>query len=207
MKIDRTGQKFGKLTIINDSPNSQILCRCDCGVEELFPRAITKPSYKGRLICSYCKGGICEVCGGRIKYKSGQIPATCSETCSKIRNSEKEKKRYHKIKNTREFKNTRASYLAKLKDRLNADPVLYAAFRTRAKAALAKSRQKPEQIEKSRYNEKKRWQQIKNNDELHEKSILYARKQYDNYSDEDYKRIFNRVRSHTRARKPRSCSE
>ncbi|WP_230085076.1 hypothetical protein [Providencia sp. wls1922] len=207
MKIDRTGQKFGKLTVIADSGNAQLLCRCDCGVEELLPRGITKPSYKGRKMCSYCKGGVCEVCGKRIKYNSGQIPATCSDACAKARNNEREKLRYQAVKNTEAYKNTRSSYLSKLRERLNSDPVLYAAFRERAKSYLKKSRSKPEQIEKAKFIAKARWQRIKNDDALYETSVLYARKQYDNYSDDDYKRIFNRERSHTRARKSRSCLE
>ncbi|MGW1369506.1 hypothetical protein [Providencia hangzhouensis] len=207
MKIDRTGQKFGKLTIIKDSPNSQILCRCDCGVEELFPRTITKPTYKGRLMCSYCKGGICEVCGSRIKYKSGRIPATCSEKCAKIRNSKKEKKRYHSIKHTEEFKKTRTSYLTKLRDRLNSDPALFSAFRERARLALKKCRSSESQIKKEHFNAKKRWQQITSDSALHEQSILYARKQYDTYTDDDYKRIFKRERTHTRKRKSRISLE
>ncbi|HGN3019006.1 TPA: hypothetical protein ACKR4E_006448, partial [Pseudomonas aeruginosa] len=63
------------------------------------------------------------------------------------------------------------------------------------------------QIKKEHYNAKKRWQQIKSNSAIHEQSILYARKQYDTYTDDDYKRIFKRERTHTRRRKSRSCSE
>lgn len=200
---DRTGQKFGNLTIIKDSSNSQILCRCDCGVEELFPRTITKPTYKGRKMCSYCKGGICEVCGARIQYKSGRIPATCSELCSKSRYSEKERLRYQKVKDTDEYKETRTSYLNKLKDKLNSDPDFYRQFRIKANEYLRKSRAKPMQVIKANLIAKERYQAIKNDPASHEQYVLYQRRRYDTLTEEDYKRIFKRIRSHTRTRKSR----
>lgn len=45
-KLDRTGQTFGKLTVLQDSAESdQLLCRCACGREGNYPRTISKSLY------------------------------------------------------------------------------------------------------------------------------------------------------------------
>lgn len=41
--VNRTGQIFGSLLVINDNGTSQLLCRCKCGTEGNYPRTITKP--------------------------------------------------------------------------------------------------------------------------------------------------------------------
>ena len=55
-KIDLTGQKFGKLTVLSEHPerkNKKIywLCKCDCGVEKLIAGADLK---SGRTISCGC---------------------------------------------------------------------------------------------------------------------------------------------------------
>ena len=55
-KLDLTGQKFGKLTVLSEHPerkNKKIywLCKCDCGVEKLIAGADLK---SGRTISCGC---------------------------------------------------------------------------------------------------------------------------------------------------------
>lgn len=59
--------------------------------------------------------GVCEMCGKTIPgFKPGQRSKTCSDECRRARNNAKEKARYEQVKNTPDWKTTRAAYLERL---------------------------------------------------------------------------------------------
>lgn len=200
--IDRTGQQFGQLTVIKDDGNSQFFCRCSCGEEELFPRSITKPTYKGRLMCSYCRGSVCVICGCRIKYKSGRMAITCSDKHAKQYANEKESARYHRVKHTAEYKKTRAEYIDKLKKRFEENPALYIAYRIKRRASLKKYRSKPGFNQRRNEQIKQFMIELRKDPERYEIFKMKGRRWYQSLTDDDYYKFFGRVRSETRKRKP-----
>ncbi len=200
--IDRTGQQFGQLTILKDGGNAQFLCRCSCNEEELFPRAITKPSYKGRLMCSYCRGSICVICGARIKYISGRQALTCSDKHARQYASEKETARYHRVKHTDEYKKTRAEYFKKLKKRFEENPALYIAYRIKRRASIKKYRSKPEFNQRRNEQIRQFMIELRKDPSRYEIFKMKARKWYQSLTDDEYQKAFGRVRSQIRKRKP-----
>lgn len=141
---DKIGQKFGSLTVIDYPPsrNSPIKCRCDCGDERTYPKDILKPSYKAPRMCPMCAGHDCEICGKRVAYKGRRISATCSDACSKIRASNREKSRYQKIKSTQKFKESYAKKYAAHKAKMQTDVEYAKNFRAKAALQVAKFKMK-----------------------------------------------------------------
>ncbi len=81
----------------------------------------------------------CPVCGQPIPERPrgsrhGHPPKTCSEACRKIRASQREKARYHKVKDSEAWKSVRRNYLEKLRAKLAADPEFAALFKAEAAA-------------------------------------------------------------------------
>lgn len=116
------------------------MCECACGRLQLFPRAITKPTYRGRKCCDYCRGSICVICGERILQTSGRVAKTCCPEHAGKYASKKEKKRYQKIKHSASFLITRAIYIGKLKRRYSLEPGLYLTHSYKHRLSLHKHR-------------------------------------------------------------------
>lgn len=79
----------------------------------------------------------CPICGQPIPERPrgsrhGLPPKTCSEACRRKRASLRELERYARVKNTEAWKETRAAYIVKLKDRLARDPEFAMIFRAEA---------------------------------------------------------------------------
>lgn len=203
--IDKAGQKFGNLTVVSDGGNSQILCLCDCGREQLFPRAVTKPTYRGRRMCNYCRGADCVICGKRIPQTTGRVAITCSPEHARQHATNKEKARYQRIKGSGLFKSTRAAYLNKMKERFESEPGFYMVFRMRHAACLRKWREQMPAERRgkhlARQNELRRqWLT-----ELRADPVRYQqfreryRVWYASLLDEDYSRIFGRERKYRKS--------
>ena len=207
MTTDRAGEMFGKLTITDDLGGDGLLCRCKCGREGVYPRAITKPSYRGPRACPWCLGSPCEECGTIIPNK-GRMPAkTCSDSCRAARANRREKERYQRIKDTPEFKESRADYLNRLKEAMAADPELAVSIkkdRNRAKREWRDRQLKdPEKrvdfIVSHRKQERRRLERIRSNPELHAEYVKRQREWYSSLSPEDYQRIYAEAKN----KKPR----
>lgn len=85
---------------------------------------------------------ICEWCGNIIGTDRGRAAKTCCPECQRDRNNDKEKKRYYKVKDTPEWKGTRASYVEVLKTRAATDVEFAAKTRQARIGALARWRAK-----------------------------------------------------------------
>ncbi len=207
MPIDRTGQTFGQLTVLQDSADSdQLICRCKCGREGLYPRTISKPSYKGRLMCAWCAGSPCVICGNIIPAKPGHPAATCSDTCAADHIKRRGRDYYERVKGSERWRNIRVAYLAHIANRVQADPD-FAARRAQAqRAAVQRHRAKltPTQqsvrLEKGRQAARKALEQIRQCGG-YAAYLAKHRKWYAALSDEDYQRIYHRPRGSTRKRK------
>lgn len=195
---DRTGQTAGKLTVLKDSGGSQIQCRCECGREGMYPRAIFKPSYRGPKACPWCLGSPCEECGTIIPHK-GRMPAkTCSKACRVARNNRREKERYQLVKDTEHFRAVRAAYLERLSEAMEADPELSKSLKKAQREAVRRwrHRQMADPALRERYLAKHREREAERLRKIQAEPTSYAahlKKQRDWYrslSDEDYRRIF-----------------
>ena len=204
---DITGLKVGSLTIISDTGSSQVKCRCDCGREQLFPRAITKPSYRGRKMCDYCRGSDCVICGKRIPQTTGRVAVTCCKEHARQYASEKEKARYQKIKDTDHFKETRKKYLDKQKERFKNEPGYYMALRARQAMYLKWYRQimppaqRKEYLAKNRENRNRWIEQLRSDPARYEEFKKKQRDWYQSLTDEEYFNFYGRKRTQIRKRK------
>ena len=193
--IDRINHEVGDLVCIRDDKAAQILCRCKCGRENLYPRTIFKSTYRGPTACKYCRSHPCEICSEPV-FKTNSF--TCSDACKKERNNRKEKERYQMVKDTVDFKVTRQEYLSSLKLRLEADPEFRSFFLERHRENLKKNRIKlsedPEKLEqyrqKYRERERKRLVEIRADDAQWEEYKTKQREWYHSLSYEDYLRLF-----------------
>ncbi|MDN3525620.1 hypothetical protein QWY79_10125 [Halomonas sabkhae] len=195
---DRTGRTFGKLTVIADHGGAQLQCRCECGLEGSYPRAITKPSYRGPKSCPWCLGSPCEECGKIIPHK-GRMPAkTCSEVCRSVRAARRERERYDQIKDTDDFKAKRADYLRRLDATMAADPELAESVRETRRQAVRDWRERqlanPELRGKYRMRaqqaEQRRLERIHSDPDAHAEHLRRQRAWYHALSDDEYRRIF-----------------
>lgn len=85
----------------------------------------------------------CVWCGQNIpssRRGHGSPPKTCSEKCRRLRASALEKTRYQKVKDTERWKEVRANYIERIKERLADDPEYAALFRAYANAQTQKWR-------------------------------------------------------------------
>lgn len=101
---------------------------------------------------------LCEICSAPIPRKPGMPAKTCGTECAAERHRRKERARYHEIKGDAQWKEARAAYIQKLKDRAATDPAFAEKRREQHKRILASYRarlhQNPERLEK--YREKQR---------------------------------------------------
>ena len=164
----------------------------------MYPSAISKPSYRRRLHCEHCAGRPCEVCGVWIKATSGRQSYTCSEKCRKIRNTRRETERYHRVKDSDEWKSVRAAYVATIKARLAADPEFAKSYREslRKRSAEYSYRQKSDPSSCEKYFERRRLvaaakrARVRADPELYARHIAKSRAWYHGLSAEDRERIF-----------------
>lgn len=103
---------------------------------------------------------LCPICGNPIPKRKkgnrhGHPPKTCSEACRKERHRRRERARYHEVKDTSAWRDTRRAYLEKLKARLADDPDFLVIFRARASLAVQKWRARIKKEDPSRYAEMK----------------------------------------------------
>lgn len=208
---NRIGQAFGRLTVIADHGGAQLHCRCECGREGSYPRAITKPSYRGPKACPWCLGSPCEECGTIIPNK-GRMPAkTCSETCHVARANRRERERYDRIKDTGHVRATRAAYLERLANAMDANPELAESIREDHRRAVRawRERQMADPVLRARYleahrqREATRLEHIRSDPEAYTEHLRRQREWYHSLSDEDYHRIFVEGREERTQRKNR----
>ena len=194
---DRTGQAFGKLAVIADG-GGELRCRCQCGREGLYPRAITKPTYRGPLQCPWCCGSPGEECGTVIPFYGRVRAATCSDKCRKARACRIEKERYRRVKDTPEWKATRVAYLERLALRIAEDPELAARLTeaNRQKVRRWRARQNATLEGRRRYREMQRRhnatqaRRLANDPAAYAAKIEKQRAWYRSLSEADYQRIF-----------------
>lgn len=80
-KLDLTGQKYGKLTVLSQAPNigtrTAWLCRCDCGQETVVPTRRLRDGRRTSCGCDMDPPGrpICEIGRASLTYVDG----TCVE--------------------------------------------------------------------------------------------------------------------------------
>lgn len=133
--VDRTGQQFGNLTVLEDSPASgQLRCRCGCGREGLYPRAISKPTYRHRRMCAWCAGSPCVVCGAIVPAKAGRPAATCSPPCAAEHARRRSRAHYQRVKDSDRWQQARAAYLERRRQRAAADPAYAEQLRQQRRA-------------------------------------------------------------------------
>lgn len=90
----------------------------------------------------------CLWCGEKIpegRRGHGHPPKTCSEECRKARAADREKARYARIKDTPEWRDTRAAYIEKLKARVRLDPEFARRIAQQQQAIRDRFREKLEQ--------------------------------------------------------------
>ncbi|SFL33922.1 hypothetical protein [Azotobacter beijerinckii] len=198
-RMDRTGLRFGSLTVLDDSGASdQLRCVCDCGREGLYPRAISKPTYRGPLSCAWCRGSPCEICGEIVPAKGRRQAATCSEPCRAERIKRKGREYYLSVRNTprwlqlyrerctkhrqrmrddpeyaTQFNEANRRRLAAYRARLNLDPARREAMLQRKRAIAARARCK-----------------LQADPAAHEAHKERQRRWYRALSPEDYRRIY-----------------
>lgn len=83
---------------------------------------------------------ICEWCGNFIGAERGPAAKTCSPECQRDRNNAREKKRYQTVKHTQAWKETRADYIERLKERLGNDLEFAERYYAARRVALKKYR-------------------------------------------------------------------
>ncbi|MCG9080356.1 hypothetical protein [Laribacter hongkongensis] len=190
-RIALVGNKYGRLTVIEDSLGTQVACRCDCGTEALYPRLISKPSYRHSRMCKDCLAHPCEVCG-KLVYKSNK--ATCSIECHRERNRQREKQRYERVRHTDGWKKVRADYLARLKTRMDADPEFKARHVEARRLAVRKHflmlRKDADRFAAHLDDKRKREQIRSQSPVIQHRKAVYRTIWYHTMSAEDYQRIF-----------------
>lgn len=140
----------------------------------------------------------CEICGNSIPWAAGHPAKTCGMVCHKIRVSKKEVARYHTIKDSAHYKETRAAYLQQLKKAMDDDPEFAAIQRAHHAATMArfKARTDADPAKRAELLAKKRaWQAaqreaMEQNPEAFEKHKAEARAWYAALSQEDRARIY-----------------
>lgn len=161
----------------------------------------------------------CEWCNGKIpdsRRGHGSPPKTCSEKCRKERASDREKKRYKKVKDTEHWKDVRAAYLTKLKELRAENPEFEAAFKAYARATQKKWIDKlresdPEKfyiIKKRARDERAEWRkELVGNPQAFEEHKRKCREWYAALSAEEKERIYFTPRRKREAAKKKSTSK
>lgn len=103
---------------------------------------------------------LCAICDQPIPERPrgsrhGHPPKTCSDACRKERRRRMEKDRYHAIKHTPAWRETRQTYLAKLRQKLASDPEFAAIFKAQAAAHTNAWRAKLKSTDPERYEQLK----------------------------------------------------
>lgn len=151
----------------------------------------------------------CPICGAPIPERPrgsrhGNPPKTCSEACRRKRASIRERERYARVKDSSAWKETRAAYLVKLKERLARDPEFAVIFRAEAAARkkewAAKIRAtdpaRHEAIKSAKRAERAAWRRALESDpEAWEAHKAKCRAWYASLSEDERDRIFRKPRA------------
>jgi hypothetical protein len=200
MRLDRTGKTFGQLTVLQDSATSdQLVCRCRCGREGLYPRTIGKPTYKGRLMCAWCAGTPCVICDELIPAKPGQRSATCSPACTAEHIKRRGRAWYNRAKNTQHWRDVRTAYLAHIKQRMATEPAFAEQRRAQQRKAVKRHRAKMTPEQRSARLAAGRAAALKALEKVracgnYAAYLARHRQWYASLSDEDYQRLYRRPR-------------
>ncbi|MCD9005209.1 hypothetical protein LDO31_02970 [Luteimonas sp. XNQY3] len=102
----------------------------------------------------------CPICGGPIPERArgsrhGHPPKTCSEACRKVRASRREQERYARVRQSSAWKETRAAYIVKLKQRMDSDPEFALIFRAEAAARTREWNARIRSIDPARHEQMK----------------------------------------------------
>lgn len=204
-RMDRTGMRFGRLTVLEDSPASdQLRCACDCGREGLYPRKISKPSYRGPLSCAWCRGSPCDICGTIIPAKSGQRSATCSPACQAERIKRKGREYYLAVKDTPRWLQQYRERCARHRQRMQDDPEYAARFNAANRRRLAAYRDRINRdpakreavLRRKRAISERARRRLQADPTAHEAHKEKQRRWYRSLSPEDYRRIYVKPRKH-----------
>ncbi|WP_437884632.1 hypothetical protein [Pseudomonas sp. LRF_L74] len=207
-KLNRAGMSFGKLTVLQDSDTSdQLLCQCACGREGNYPRTISKPTYKGRLMCAWCAGSPCVICGTLIPANPGRQAATCSSRCAAEHVKRRGKTYYNSVKDSEHWRAVRAAYLDQLKQRVQSDPGFAHKLAEARRAAVKRYRAKLGAAERARHLAIVRLAARKTLEKIRASGgypayLAKNRAWYAALSDEEYERIYGRKRGSYRRRTP-----
>lgn len=145
------------------------------------------------IFCLWCEK---EIPNSRRGH--GNPPKTCSEKCRKLRAAAREKARYQKVKDTDHWKEVRANYIERIKERLASDPEYAAIFRAYANAQTQKWRAvrdldpvKRAATLKAQRQERAEWRkQLLDTEMAWEAHKFKARRWYHDLSQDDKKRIY-----------------
>ncbi|WP_299314226.1 hypothetical protein [uncultured Halomonas sp.] len=127
------------------------------------------------------------------------MPAkTCSEACRVARASRRERERYERIKDTEHFRATRAAYLERLAQAMDADPELAESIRDDHRRAVRAWRERQmadpalraRYLEAQRKREAKRLEKIRSDPDAYAEHLRKQREWYHSLSGDDYQRIF-----------------
>lgn len=155
----------------------------------------------------------CPICGSPIPERQhgsrhGNPPKTCSDACRIERKRRRERERYHVVKDTDEWRSTRADYLRKLRARLDADPEFAAIFRAEAAARtrdwnvrlLASDPSRIEAMKAEKREERRAWRKkLEADPDAWEAHKARCRAWYAALSAEERDRIFRVPRSSRKA--------
>lgn len=198
-RMDRTGLRFGSLTVLDDSGASdQLRCVCDCGREGLYPRAITKPTYRGPLSCAWCRGSPCEICGEIVPAKGRRQAATCSEPCRAERIKRKGREYYLSVRNTPRWLQLYRERCTKHRQRMRDDPEYAAQFNEANRRRLAAYRarlnldpaRREAMLQRKRAIAARARCKLQADPAAHEAHKERQRRWYRALSPEDYRRIY-----------------
>lgn len=151
----------------------------------------------------------CPICGEPIPEKRGIPAKTCSLPCRDERHRRLERERYYKVKDTEQWKQTRADYIARHRKRLAADPEYAELFRAYARESTRKWKNQVDQDPSRReqmLEYKRQWAVerraiIMSDSKQYEAHKAKMREWYHSLSPEERERIFYEPRRTRKMRK------
>lgn len=153
----------------------------------------------------------CPICGEPIPHKPGVPAKTCSPACRKERHRRLERERYYHVKDTNDWKETRAAYIARHRQRMANDSEYAELFRAYAreqtrqwKTRIDLDPARREELLESKRQWSAEWREaLRGDQEQHEAHKAKMRAWYRSLSPEDRDRIFYAPRRRARAKKGR----